>query len=64
MIEMNVVLRDIGQLIRRKIELRGVDVGPHGASNRRHCHRPTTALGRSYGEDPAGNIGFRVIERG
>jgi hypothetical protein len=64
MIEVDVVLRDVGQLIRREIELRGDDVGPHGARIGGIAIDRPRPLIVTYGEFRAGDIGLRVIERG
>ena len=64
MIEMNVVLRNVSQLIRREIELRRDDVSAHGARIGGIAIDRPRPLVVAYGEYPAGDIGFGVIERG
>ena len=64
MIEMNVVLRDVSQLIRSEIELRRVDVGAHGARISGIAIDRPRPLVVAYGEYPARDIGLSVIECG
>jgi hypothetical protein len=64
MVEMNVVLRDVSELVRPEIELRRGDVRAYRASIGGVAIDRPWPLIVAYGEHCAVHISFCVIERG
>src|ERR1700736_183666 len=64
MVEMNVMLRDVGELVRREVELRGDNVGADRVRIGRIAIDRPRPLIVAQGEFPAADTAFGVIERG